>query len=41
MIPVEMPKTVKFNVAGIPVYEAKVGISHGNYAVEIVDKVKI
>ncbi len=41
VIPVEMPKTVKFNVAGIPVYEAKVGISHGNYAVEIVDKVKI
>ena len=40
VIPVEIPKTVVLNVAGIPVFEGKVGISDGNYAVEIIDKIK-
>jgi len=41
VIPVEMPKTVTLNVAGVPVFEGKVGISDGNYAVQIIDKLKL
>lgn len=40
VIPVEIPKTVALNVAGIPTFEGKVGISDGNYAVQIVNKIK-
>ncbi|MDO9104282.1 MAG: flagellar motor switch protein FliM [Methylovulum sp.] len=39
VIPVEMPKTVTLNVAGIPTFEGKVGISDGNYAVRIIHKI--
>ncbi len=39
VIPVDMPKTVTLNVAGIPTFEGKVGISDGNYAVQIINKI--
>lgn len=40
VIPVEMPKTVELSVEGIPVFSGKVGISDGNYAVQVIDKIK-
>ncbi|TRX00487.1 flagellar motor switch protein FliM [Candidatus Methylobacter oryzae] len=41
VIPIDMPETVIIKAEGIPVFEGKVGISDGNYAVQIIDKVKI
>ncbi|MDP3876724.1 MAG: flagellar motor switch protein FliM [Methylobacter sp.] len=40
VIPIDMPETVILKAEGIPVFEGKVGISDGNYAVQIIDKVK-
>ncbi|MGZ5050368.1 MAG: flagellar motor switch protein FliM [Methylobacter sp.] len=40
VIPIDMPDTVILKAEGIPVFEGKVGISDGNYAVQIIDKVK-
>ncbi|MGR9013352.1 MAG: flagellar motor switch protein FliM [Gammaproteobacteria bacterium] len=40
VIPIEMPETVILKAEGIPVFEGKVGISDGNYAIQIIDKVK-
>lgn len=39
VIPIDMPETVKLKAEGIPVLEAKVGISDGNYALQIIDKI--
>ena len=36
VIPIEMPETVILKAEGIPVFEGKVGISDGNYAVQII-----
>ncbi len=41
VIPIDMPETVILKAEGIPVFEGKVGISDGNYAIQIIDKVKI
>lgn len=40
VIPIEMPETVILKAEGIPVFEGRVGISDGNYAIQIIDKVK-
>ncbi|HEY8036518.1 MAG TPA: flagellar motor switch protein FliM [Methylobacter sp.] len=40
VIPIDMPETVVLKAEGIPVFEGKVGISDGNYAIQIIDKVK-
>ncbi|MDO9142000.1 MAG: flagellar motor switch protein FliM [Methylococcales bacterium] len=40
VIPIEMPEKVLLKAEGIPVFEGKVGISDGNYAIQIIDKVK-
>jgi flagellar motor switch protein FliM len=40
VIPIEMPETVILKAEGIPVFEGKVGTSDGNYAIQIIDKVK-
>jgi flagellar motor switch protein FliM len=40
VIPIDMPETVILKAEGIPVFEGKVGISDGNYAIQIIDKVK-
>jgi len=40
VIPIDMPDTVILKAEGIPVFEGKVGISDGNYAIQIIDKVK-
>jgi flagellar motor switch protein FliM len=39
VIPIDMPETVKLKAEGIPVFAAKVGISDGNYALQIVEKI--
>lgn len=39
VIPFDMPETVKLKAEGIPVFAAKVGLSDGNYALQIVEKI--
>jgi len=39
VIPIEMPETVKLKAEGIPVFAAKVGVSDGNYALQIIEKI--
>lgn len=39
VIPIDMPETVVLKAEGIPVFEGKVGISDGNYAIQIIDRV--
>ncbi|MFA6052177.1 MAG: flagellar motor switch protein FliM [Candidatus Babeliales bacterium] len=38
VIPIDMPETVILKAEGVPVFEGKVGISDGNYAVQITGK---
>ena len=38
VIPIEMPETVILKAEGVPIFEGKVGISDGNYAVQITNK---
>jgi flagellar motor switch protein FliM len=40
VIPFDMPETVVLKAEGIPLFEGKVGISDGNYAIQIIDKVR-
>ncbi len=40
VIPIDMPDTVILKAEGIPVFEGRVGISDGNYAIQIIDKVR-
>ncbi|MDP1770848.1 MAG: flagellar motor switch protein FliM [Methylobacter sp.] len=40
VIPFDMPETVVLKAEGIPVFEGKVGTSDGNYAIQIIDKVR-
>ena len=39
VIPIDMPDTVILKAEGVPVFEGKVGLSDGNYAIQIIDKV--
>ena len=39
VIPIDMPELVRLNSQAVPVFEGKVGLSDGNYAVQIVRKV--
>jgi flagellar motor switch protein FliM len=39
VIPIDMPESVKLKAEGIPVFSAKVGVSDGNYALQIIDKI--
>jgi flagellar motor switch protein FliM len=39
VIPFDMPETVTLRAEGIPIFVGKVGVSDGNYAVQIIDKV--
>lgn len=39
VIPIDMPETVLLEVESVPVFRGKLGLSDGNYAIEIVDKV--
>jgi len=41
VIPFDMPGTVTLRAEGIPVFVGKVGVSDGNYAVQIIDKVTL
>jgi flagellar motor switch protein FliM len=40
VIPIDMPESVILKAEGIPVFEGKVGLSDGNYAIQIIDKAK-
>ena len=39
VIPIDMPETVLLEVENVPVFIGKLGLSDGNYAIEIVEKV--
>ncbi len=39
VIPIEMSDTVILKAQGIPVFEGKVGVSDGNYAIQVIEKV--
>lgn len=41
VIPIDMPESVILKAEGIPIFEGKVGLSDGNYAIQIIDKAKI
>jgi flagellar motor switch protein FliM len=38
VIPIDMPETVTLKAEGVPVFKGKVGISDGNYAVQVTGK---
>ncbi|MGR9053846.1 MAG: flagellar motor switch protein FliM, partial [Gammaproteobacteria bacterium] len=39
VIPIEMPDTVRLRAQTMPVFEGKVGLSDGNYAIQIIKKI--
>jgi len=39
VIPIDMPETVLLEVEDVPVFRGKLGLSDGNYAIEIIEKV--
>lgn len=41
VIPIDMPETVWLEVENVPVFRGKLGLSDGNYAVEIVEKMSL
>lgn len=41
VIPIDMPETVLLEVENVPVYRGKLGLSDGNYAVEIIEKMSL
>ncbi|AEG02426.1 flagellar motor switch protein FliM [Methylomonas methanica] len=41
VIPIDMPETVLLEVESVPVFRGKLGLSDGNYAIEIVEKVNL
>lgn len=41
VIPIEMPETVLLEVENVPVFRGKLGLSDGNYAIEVIDKVTL
>ncbi len=38
VIPIEMPEKVELNAEGVPVFKGKLGLSDGNYAIQITEK---
>jgi flagellar motor switch protein FliM len=41
VIAIDMPETVLLEVENVPVFRGKLGLSDGNYAIEILDKVNL
>lgn len=41
VIPIDMPDSVLLEVENVPVYRGKLGLSDGNYAVEIIEKMSL
>ncbi|MDX8128892.1 flagellar motor switch protein FliM [Methylomonas sp. BW4-1] len=41
VIPIEMPETVLLEVEDVPVFRGKLGLSDGNYAIEITEKMTL
>lgn len=40
VIPIDMPEKVTLRAEGVPIFEGKVGVSDGNYAVQIIERAK-
>jgi flagellar motor switch protein FliM len=38
VIPIEMPETVILEVESVPIFRGRLGLSDGNYAIQITDK---
>lgn len=41
VIPIELPETVLLEVENVPVFRGKLGLSDGNYAIEIMEKMSL
>jgi len=41
VIPIDMPETVVLEVENVPIFRGKLGLSDGNYAVEIIEKMSL
>jgi len=41
VIPIDMPETVLLEIEQVPVFRGKLGLSDGNYAIEILEKVSM
>ena len=41
VIPIEMPETVALTTSGIPLLEGKLGVADGNFAVQVLNQVKL
>lgn len=41
VIPIDMPESVKLRAQTVPVFEGKVGLSDGNYAIQIIKKLTV
>ncbi len=41
VIPIELPETVLLEVENVPVFRGKLGLSDGNYAIEIIEKMSL
>lgn len=41
VIPIDLPETVLLEVENVPVFRGKLGLSDGNYAIEIVEKMSL
>ena len=39
VIPIEMPEFVALNAANVPIFKGKVGVSDGNYAIQIIEPI--
>ncbi len=39
IIPFDMPETINLNAEGVPVFTGKVGVSDGNYAIQVIDRI--
>ena len=39
VIPIDLPDTVTLDAANVPIFTGKVGVSEGNYAIQITDRI--
>ena len=39
VIPIDLPDTVTLDAANVPIFAGKVGVSEGNYAIQITDRI--
>jgi flagellar motor switch protein FliM len=41
VIPIDMPESVLLEVENVPVFKGKLGLSDGNYAIEIISQMSL